>query len=67
MVDHCGLVVNNIWIGLVAIDVLSEDRLIVEMEAQAGFIVSAPLETARLNLKRLIAAIAILTTQRPIE
>jgi hypothetical protein len=41
MVDRCDLVVNNICIGLVAIDALSEDRLIVEMEGQAGFIVSA--------------------------
>ncbi len=61
MADRCDLVVNNIWIGPVAIDAVSENRLIVEMEGQVGFIVSSrPLENARLNLKRLIAAIAIL-------
>jgi hypothetical protein len=61
MVDRRDLMVNNIWICPIAIDALSEARLIVDGGAgRLGRRRAAPLEGARLNLKRVIAAIAIL-------
>src|ERR1700719_2516101 len=61
MIDRGDFVVKDIWIGLVAVDALLEDRLIVEVQRQAGFIVSAgSLEAARLDLEHVVSAISVL-------
>src|SRR4051812_32763250 len=54
-------VMHDLWIGLVAIDTLLEDGLVVKMERQAGFIVSAwPLEAAGLDFEHIVGAVAVL-------
>src|SRR5262249_60087570 len=61
MVVHGDLVVQDVR-GLVEVDALEEDRLVVEMERQAGGVVGAvPLEgAAGLDLEHVIDPVAVL-------
>src|SRR5215467_9455956 len=61
MVDHGDLVVNSIRIGLVAVNPLLENGLIVKVEGKTGGVVNArPFETARFDFEQVIVAVAIL-------
>src|SRR5258705_11721576 len=61
IVDHGDLVMQDIRIGLVEIDALLEDRLVVEVQRQAGRVVgAASLErAARLSFEHVEAAVTI--------
>ncbi len=61
MVDHGDLVVDHLGIGLVEVEALLENGLIVEVKRQAGGVVDArPLEAACFGLEHVIHAVAIL-------
>src|SRR5258708_21402273 len=60
MVDRSDFVVKDVRVGLVAINALLEDRLIIDVQRQAGLIISTrSLEAARLNLKDIVSAVAV--------
>ncbi len=68
IVDHRHFVVQNFWIGFVAVNVLFENGLVVHVHGQAGFVDSAgALEAARLDLEHVIDAMPSSSIQRPIE
>src|SRR5258708_39417412 len=61
MVDRGDLVVQDARIGLVAVDALLDDGLIVDVQRKPGLVESArPLEAARLDLERAVVAAAVL-------
>src|SRR5437879_6169349 len=61
MVDHSDLVMKNVRIGLVEIESLLEDRLIIGMHGQATSVEDAgTFEVARLDLQHVVAAITVL-------
>jgi hypothetical protein len=60
MIDRGDLIMKDSGIGLVAIDALLEDRLIVEVERQAGLVVGAwALEATGLDFEDVVAAVAV--------
>src|SRR5712671_146888 len=61
MVDHGDYVVDDFGIGLIEVDALLENRLIVEVKGKAAGVVDAwPLEAARLGFEHVIGAVAVL-------
>src|SRR5260370_16655578 len=61
MVDHGDFVVDDFGIGLIEVDALLENGLIVEVKGKAAGVVDAwPLEAARLGFEHVIVAVAIL-------
>src|SRR5258708_8128097 len=57
MVDDGDLVMQDIAIGLVAVDSLLDDALIVRVQRKAGAVQGAQaLESARLHLQEIVAA-----------
>ena len=60
MVDHGDFDMQNVRIGLVEMEALLEDRLIVEGKRQAGCIIGTrSLEAARFDFEQVIGAVAI--------
>src|SRR5207245_6706620 len=60
MVDHGDFVVNNIRIGLVAVNPFLENGLIVKVERKTGGVIDArALEAARFDFEQVIVAVAI--------
>src|SRR4029434_373055 len=61
MVVDRDLVVQDVLVGLVEIDALLEDRLVVVMQRQArGIVMARSLETSGLDFQHVVAAVAVL-------
>ena len=61
VVDRRDDIVKDFWIGLVAIDAFLENRLVIEVQGQTDFIVSArSLEAAGLDFEYVVDAVAVL-------
>src|SRR5215470_8713481 len=66
MVDHSDFVMDDLGIGLIEVDALPENGLIIEVKGEASGVVDArPLEAARFRLEQVIVAIAILVDPPP--
>src|SRR5262249_3324838 len=61
MVDHGDFVVDDFRIGLIEVNTLLEDGLIIEVKGKAGGVIDArPLKAARFSLEHVILAVAVL-------
>jgi len=68
VIDHREIVMQDIGISLVEINPLLEDGLIVPVQRQSAGVVGArALEAAGLDLEQVVAAIALLSVQWPME
>src|SRR5262249_55241903 len=61
MVDGRDIIMEQVWIGLVEIDALFDDGLVIGMQGDAGGVVDAwPFQAAGLDHKGVVAAVAVL-------